>query len=49
MGRWARRGPAVVLLGVLMLAHPLLHPFEGGSLDVLMQTLAAWAMIGADE
>ena len=47
-GRWARRGPATALLFVLTVCHPLLHPFEGGSLDAFMAWLTTYALMADD-
>lgn len=36
----------IVVVGVVVLnlAHPLLHSFEGGTLDLLLMQLDLWAM-----
>lgn len=38
-----RKPVALAVLGVLIVAHPILHPFEGGALDALMYVLLGWA------
>jgi hypothetical protein len=35
---------ASVLLTLLLIIHPFIHQFEGGSLDAFMATLAQMAM-----
>jgi hypothetical protein len=40
----ARRAIGTTALLVLTVAHPLLHPFEGGALDPVIASLHVWAI-----
>lgn len=37
---------AAMILLALRLAHPVLHPFEGGALDCMLQGLEIYVMSG---
>lgn len=45
----ARRVVAMTALLILTVAHPLLHPYEGGALDPLIAGLHDWALISSGD
>lgn len=48
IGRLARKRIAIPLVFLLYIAHPWLHPFEGGALDAVMNSMTGWAFLSED-
>jgi len=49
VGRLARKRIAIPVVFLLYLAHPWLHPFEGGALDAVMNSMTGWAWLSPED